>query len=122
MIDNIQAYSWQDRANKPVFSSSSYAVNPNMFGDSSPAEPPLTVQRVHAAVADLLRVLSMQLRVAVVVTKQAAVTQEATLQGARLVAKEAMMPVWQVRLSCLNLHVTYNLLKLLKLCIRCGLQ
>ncbi|KAI8465181.1 MAG: hypothetical protein J3K34DRAFT_525600 [Monoraphidium minutum] len=96
LIDNIGSYSWQDRAARPP--PAPPPAPPGAAPTPAPAGPPLTLQRVHAAATDLLRVLSLRLRLAVVATKSAAVGwQDGGGEGERrMTQREYLPPSWQV--------------------------
>lgn len=112
LIDNIGAFSWQDRASRPPIASNPQPPNPTspsappgpLFPHSSPCSegPPLTLQKVHAAASELLQLLAMRLRLAVVATKSAAVNWQegGGTEVGRLVQREYLPPVWQVGGSC----------------------
>jgi hypothetical protein len=114
LIDNIGAFSWQDRASRPPAAQPPPHGQPHNAAGPPPlldAGPPLTLARAHAAAAALLQLLSVRLRFAVVATKSAAVNWQDTgggpgggpgggLDGAgRLVQREYLPPAWQHAVS-----------------------
>jgi hypothetical protein len=110
LIDNIGAFSWQDRASRPPQQQppGGHAPHPGsgaaVAAPPPDAGPPLTLQRVHAAAAALLQLLSVRLRFAVVATKSASVSWQDTggaeaEGGPRLVQREHLPPSWQHAVS-----------------------
>jgi hypothetical protein len=104
LIDNIGAYSWQDRASRPPPAAHPPAAAaapghapPAVGAGDGAGGPPLTLQRVHAAGAALLQLLALRLRVAVVATKSANVGWQDGAQGdaARMVQRDYLPASWQ---------------------------
>eukprot|EP00879_Flechtneria_rotunda_P031339 GHRR01034224.1.p1 GENE.GHRR01034224.1~~GHRR01034224.1.p1 ORF type:complete len:230 (+),score=54.10 GHRR01034224.1:948-1637(+) len=95
LVDNIAAYVWQDRA---VVSgrNAAFLAQHQQHHQSHPAAAAgsnglgVDPQRVHGALASLLKGLAHQFRLPVIVTKQAGVSN-----SERLVQREVMAPQWQ---------------------------
>lgn len=101
LVDNIAAFTWQDKAAAPAVASSGYAPHSSSAFSTTAYSTPASAGAAgagvqHAAVATLLTELSQQLRCPVIVTKEAAVSMDERPDGTRLSQRELMLPAWQV--------------------------
>lgn len=97
LLDNVGAFYWQDKAYKAWVPHTGHAPQLSA-AELALLAPPLTLHRVHEALAAHLRELSRRHRFAVVATKyvtHVAASLDPDLGGTKLVPKEYLPLAWQ---------------------------